>query len=266
MCIKLIRENFLECVNIGRDFVRLLQAVSKIPEFIELWRDILYNPKTLSPEFSGILQILSIRTSKRYLACRLTPDMESKLVFLSTQVKFGQQTKYQLWFCKRYLSSPESQSLVCDFIRYMCAVIHPTNEMLNSNIVPRWVIIGWLLTKCTSNVMAAQAKLALFYDWLFYDKEKENIMNIEPGILVMHHCLKNHPTIAATLMDFLCRMTTEFCPALQAEVWEGIKNAFNDILEKQVIPDINLLINHPRLDEELRIMFGKKFPDICPNR
>ena len=204
-------------MKIGRDFIRLLQGVSKIPEFTEIWRDILYNPQNLSPTFSGILQILSARTSRRFIASRLTPEMESKLNFLATQVEFGNHQRYQTWFTRKYFHGPESETLVCDCIRYICCVIHPTNEILNSNIVPRWVLLGWLLTTTSSNVMAAQAKLALFYDWFFYNPELDSIMNIEPGILIINHSLKVHPTIAATLMDFLIRMTAEFCPELSKE-------------------------------------------------
>ena len=54
----------------------------------------------------------------------------------------------------------------------------------------RWAVIGWLLTTCTNQVAASNAKLALFYDWLFFDSEKDNIMNIEPAILVMHHSMR----------------------------------------------------------------------------
>ncbi len=52
-------------------------------------------------------------------------------------------------FCLQYLSTPESQSLRCDLIRYICAVIHPSNDVLCSDIIPRWAVIGWLLTTCT---------------------------------------------------------------------------------------------------------------------
>jgi hypothetical protein len=34
------------------------------------------------------------------------------------------------------------------------------------------VFAGWLLTTCTNPVAASNAKLALFYDWLFFDAEK----------------------------------------------------------------------------------------------
>lgn len=207
----------MECFIIGRDLVRLLQNVARIPEMELLWRDLLHNPQTLSPQFTGvwevwistvmypfwteimctvqsvyvllnwsvlscpagILQLLTSRTSRKFLACRLTPDMETKLLFMTSrvnthkhwhltlkpqyiydlkgkrscspwlQVRFGQQKRYQDWFQRQYLSTAESQSLRCDLIRYICGVVHPSNEVLSSDILPRWAIIGWLLTTCT---------------------------------------------------------------------------------------------------------------------
>lgn len=64
-------------------------------------------------------------------------------------MRFGQQKRYQDWFQRQYLSTPDSQSLRCDLIRYICGVVHPSNEVLSSDILPRWAIIGWLLTTCT---------------------------------------------------------------------------------------------------------------------
>lgn len=40
-------------------------------------------PSTLG---SGILQLLQSRTSRKFLACRLTPDMETKLLFMTSRV------------------------------------------------------------------------------------------------------------------------------------------------------------------------------------
>ena len=62
-----------------------------------------------------------------------------------------------------------------------------------------------------SNVAAASAKLALFWDWLFYGHSKKadnnNIMNIEPAILVMQHSMKPHLAITVSLLDFLVRVS-----------------------------------------------------------
>ena len=56
--VTLVRERFAECLSIGRDFLRLLQIVARIPEFEQLWKDILLNPKILSPNFTGKITVL----------------------------------------------------------------------------------------------------------------------------------------------------------------------------------------------------------------
>lgn len=35
---------------------------------------------------------------------------------------------------------------------------------------------------------------------------------LEPAILVMHHSMKPHPAITATLLDFMCRVRTPAFP------------------------------------------------------
>ncbi|XP_062343310.1 integrator complex subunit 3 isoform X2 [Osmerus eperlanus] len=262
-CISMLRDKFMECVIIGRDLVRLLQIVARIPEMDLLWRDLLHTPQNLSPQYTGLLQLLTARTSRKFLACRLTPDMETKLLFMTSRVRFGQQKRYQDWFQRQYLSTAESQSLRCDLIRYICGVVHPSNEVLSSDILPRWAIIGWLLTTCTSNVAASNAKLALFYDWLFFSPEKDSIMNIEPAILVMHHSMKPHPAITATLLDFMCRIIPHFFPPLEVQVRQGVFNSLNFIMEKRVLAHLAPLFDNPKLDRELRSMLRERFPEFC---
>ncbi|KAG8247550.1 Integrator complex subunit 3 [Homalodisca vitripennis] len=189
--------------------------------------------------------------------------MERKVVFLTSHVRFGQHKRYQDWFQKQYLATPESQTLRIDLIRFIVGVIHPTNELLCSDIIPRWAIIGWLLTSCTSNVAAANAKLALFYDWLFFDTERDNIMNIEPAILVMHHSMRSHPVVTATLLDFLCRIIPNFYPPLSEKVRQGIYASLRHIMEKRVLSTLYTLFDHSRLDKELRVMVRETFQEFC---
>lgn len=261
--ISIMREHFQECLVIGRDLVRLLQNVARIPEFEQLWKDILLAPKNLSQNFTGVLQLLQNRTSRRFLQSRLTPEMERKLVFLTSQVRFGNHKRYQDWFQRQYLATPESQSLRCDIIRFIVGVIHPTNELLCSDIIPRWAVIGWLLTTCTSNVAVSNAKLALFYDWLFFDVEKDNIMNIEPAILVMHHSMRSHPAVTATLLDFLCKIVANFYPPLTDKVRAGIFSSLRQILDKRVLPSLLPLFDNSKLDRELRNMVKETFKEFC---
>ncbi|XP_017875170.1 integrator complex subunit 3 isoform X3 [Ceratina calcarata] len=261
--VSLIKERMVDCMAIGRDLVRLLQNVARISEFEGLWKDVLYNPKSLCPTFTGVLQLLQTRTSRRFLQSRLTPDMERKLVFLTSQVRFGNHKRYQDWFQRQYLATPESQSLRCDLIRFIVGVIHPTNELLCSDIIPRWAVIGWLFTTCTSTVAASNAKLALFYDWLFFEPEKDNIMNIEPAILVMHNSMRSHPPVTATLLDFLCRIIPNFYPPLTEKVRNGIFSSLRQILEKRVLPSLYPLFDSPKLDRELRSKIRETFKEFC---
>lgn len=261
--VSLLREKFNDCLMIGRDLIRLLQNVARIPEFEQFWKDMLHNPKSLSPQFGGVLTLLQTRTSRRFLQSRLTPDMEQKLVFLTSNVRFGNHKRYQDWFQRQYLGTPEAQSLRCDLIRFIVGVIHPTNELLCSDIIPRWAVIGWLLTTCTSTIATTNAKLALFYDWLFYDPEKDNIMNIEPAILVMHHSMRSHPVVTATLLDFLCRIIPNFYPLMSERVKNGIYTSLKQILEKRVLPALYPLFDSSKLDRELKMMIHDTFPDFC---
>ncbi|CAG5134392.1 unnamed protein product, partial [Candidula unifasciata] len=263
LCISLLRSHWQECMQIGRDLIRLLQNVARIPEFDILWKEILFNPTSLSPTFTGVSQLLQIRTSRKFLVARLTPDMENKLIFLITKVRFGSQKRYQDWFQRQYLSTPESQSLRCDLIRYICAVFHPSNELLCSDIIPRWAVIGWLLTTCTSNVAASDAKLALFYDWLFFDPEKDSIMNIEPAVLVMFHSMRPHPAITATLLDFMCRIMNNFSIQHTAQIRNSIFTALRTILDKRVLPSLSPLFDNPKLDKELRTLLRENFVEFC---
>jgi integrator complex subunit 3 len=262
--MSLIRERFQDIIPLGRDFVRLLQNIARLPEFAQLWKEILTTPKVLHPTFTGIFQMLSIRTSRHFIGNRITPDIETKLHFFTSNVKFGNHKRYQDWFQDRYFATPESQSLRSDVIRYIINAIHPTNELLCSDITPRWAIIGWLLTSCTNPVALTNAKLAIFYDWLCFDPARDNIMNVEPGILVMYHSIKNVPLVSSTLLDFLCRIMKNFYPKGEERIRGGVYNSLKVILEKQVIPNLHPLFESPKLDKDLRGAIRENFKEFMP--
>lgn len=49
----------------------------------------------------------------------------------------------------------------------------------------------------------SNAKLALLYDWLFFNRSKDNVMNLEPGMLLIIHSIRKYSEITLSLVEFL---------------------------------------------------------------
>eukprot|EP00005_Dracoamoeba_jomungandri_P009610 CAMPEP_0174266922 /NCGR_PEP_ID=MMETSP0439-20130205/31905_1 /TAXON_ID=0 /ORGANISM="Stereomyxa ramosa, Strain Chinc5" /LENGTH=1204 /DNA_ID=CAMNT_0015354171 /DNA_START=38 /DNA_END=3652 /DNA_ORIENTATION=+ len=251
-CVSLLKEKFDDCRTIGRDLVRLLNDVRKIPELGAVWKDMMYNPSALSTTFTGVKEILSMKTSRRFLTSRLNPDMESKILFILKNVKMGYQKRYQTWFMQKYLMTPESESLICDLIRYICGVYHPPNHVLCSDIVPRWAIIGWLLRCVKTSYMAQSAKNALFYDWLFFNPKTDSIMNIEPAILLMMHSIPKYSKITSELIKFLVTAIDSYDEAHKDLIRHGIHNSLAVLLDKCVVTSLLPLYNCHAIEPAVR--------------
>jgi len=252
LCVDLLQNRWTECMVIGRDLVRLLQEVAKIPEFESLWKDIYTKPTSLSPSFTGGLgQLLSIRTPRVYAQSRLTPEQETQLMWMMKNIKMGNQKRHQTWFVSKHLNTPESESLIPDMIRFICCCWHPPNQLLSSDIIPRWAVIGWLLKCVRTPYMAANAKLALFYDWLFFVLATDNIMNIEPAMLLMMHSLSKYAGLTATLLEFLVLTMELYEPTKQDMVRQGVHNSLKIMLSKGVVGTLAPLLSCPTLDPKI---------------
>lgn len=59
---------------------------------------------------------------------------------------------------------------------YVVSVYHPSNRVISSDVIPRYMVIKWLLTCITTNYGAQNAKLALFIDWFTYKRDCGKIM------------------------------------------------------------------------------------------
>uniref|UniRef100_A0A1I8F404 Mediator of RNA polymerase II transcription subunit 23 n=1 Tax=Macrostomum lignano TaxID=282301 RepID=A0A1I8F404_9PLAT len=163
---------------------RLLATdLAKLPEFERLWSEILHSPTSLSPKFTGVSQLLAQPPSPVCITSRLTHDMEQRIKWYLKFVHMGSHKRYLDWLTRKYLNTPESQSLRVDWIRFVVTQVHPSNETIASEVVQRWAFISWLILSCTSPTVVCNMKLALYYDWLMFDPAQHNLMNIEPGVL-----------------------------------------------------------------------------------
>lgn len=252
-CVKMLREKFNLCLRIGRDLVRLLLDLVHVPEFQAVWKDLLYDPHTFGvDEFLDISTLYNTRTSKWYFLLRVTPQMESQLRFLLTHVRFGSQKRYQVWFTKKFLSTTEKNAVVVDLVRFICCAHHPSNDIIQSDIIPRWAVIGWLLKSSMKNYVEANSKLALFYDWLFFNEKVDSIMNIEPAILLMVHSIPSYIDITNSLLEFLFILLDNYDLERKEIVLRGISTAFHTLLRKGVVESLYVLTSCDKLSPNLK--------------
>ncbi|ONK77505.1 uncharacterized protein A4U43_C02F7280 [Asparagus officinalis] len=252
-CVKALRQRFALCMKIGRDLVRLLQDLVFIPEFREIWKDLLFDPSKFQvPGFTDISQLYCVRTSSQYFLLRISPEMETHLRFLLTHVKWGNQKRYQAWFAKKHLSLPGSETVIIDIVRFICCAHHPSNEIIHSDVISRWAVIGWLLTCCRKNYFLANVKLALFYDWLFFDEKVDNIMNIEPAMLLMVNSLPQYVDITHTLLEFLFLLVDNYDVHRKEMIARGASTSFGILVRKGVIRSLEPLISCSLLSPLLR--------------
>ncbi|GMH00004.1 hypothetical protein Nepgr_001843 [Nepenthes gracilis] len=263
-CVRTIRKQFPLCLKMGRDLIRLLQDLVHIPELRVVWRDLVLNPASFkTPEFSDLSNVYSLRTSSRYFLLRITPEMETQLRFLLTHVKLGSQKRHQAWFAGKFLSCPDRETLICDIVRFICCAHHPSNEIIQSDVIPRWAVIGWLLKCCTKNYVEANVKLALFYDWLFFDEMVDNIMNIEPAILLMVNSIPRYIDITQSLLEFLILLVENYDVERRLVILKGVSSALSVLVRRGVIPSLDVLTSceaiSPFLKEMLqKFLFGMK--------
>ncbi|XP_026425351.1 uncharacterized protein LOC113321656 [Papaver somniferum] len=241
-CVRMLRKHFQICLRIGRDLVRLLQDLVYVPEFRAVWKDLLSNPLEFrTPEFSDISQLYCLRTSSRYFLLRISPEMETQLRFLLTHVRWGHQKRYQEWFARKFLCRNEGDSVICDIVRFICCAHHPPNEIIQSDVISRWAVIGWLLKCCRKYYIEANTKLALFYDWLFFDERTDNVMNIEPGILLIMNSVPRYIDMTRTLIEFLFLLMDNYDVQRKNLTVRGLSTAFRVLLKKGVVQSLDAL-------------------------
>ncbi|KAJ6754997.1 INTEGRATOR COMPLEX SUBUNIT 3 [Salix purpurea] len=252
-CVKMLREQFNLCMKIGRDLIRLLRDLVHVPEFQAIWKDMVLNPSEFRTEgFSDISQLYCSRTSSRYFLLRITPEMEAHLRFLLMHVKFGNQKRYQMWFAKKFLFGQERETIVADIIRFICCAHHPSNETIQSDIIPRWAVIGWLLKSCRKKYVEANTKLALFYDWLFFDEKIDNIMNIEPAMLLMVCSIPKYVDITHSLLEFLLFIAENYEVDRNYVIIRGLSSSMRVLVQKGVVRSMDILTSCDALSPLLR--------------
>ncbi|KAI8078774.1 protein-domain-containing protein [Halteromyces radiatus] len=259
--ITLLRQKWHECSSIGRDLIRGLHDVYHLPEFRSFWIDMLEHPQKISPNFQGIESVLKTPTSKDFLRARLTPDMEHKLMYILQHLRIGQFQRNLGWFIQRFLSTPEAEPFYTDIIRFIVAGWYPNNQILQSDIVPRYVVIGSMIRAIKSTVVAANVKTALIYDWLFFTPT-DNIMFIEPAMLLIERSAERYPYITASLIEFINQSILEYYKPMTDYMMKCVKCGMQLMLSKSVIRSLLFIYQCPSTDQYTKQIMHTLFEEF----
>ncbi|CAH8596446.1 unnamed protein product [Schistosoma haematobium] len=269
---ELVRKNFDRCAQIGRDFIRLLHGVARLEPMKRLWDDTLQNISSLSSHFSSPAEILEITTPQCFTQTLIPHEMEQWVRWMMKNVHCVPRVpvhRYQDFFQRKFFSTPESQSLRVCLLRYVVTYFYPDNEMLASTLIPRWNVVSWILSQSTCPVATVNAKLALFYDWLFF-KPNDCIMNLvtlmtDSGPPTDPRLTRGHAAILAgavptnlnsTLTENLPKpilTTSEIIPSLQTSIPNTLQQnplpftVSQDDSKTSIIPARNTLPTLPSL-------------------
>ncbi|BAT12870.1 Os11g0171400, partial [Oryza sativa Japonica Group] len=238
-----LRDHTQVCELIGRDLVRCLHELVLVQEFHELWKDSM---------LGRAAEICRIGMPGWCTAMAVSPEMETQLLFMMNNVRWGNQKRYQLWFARKHLMVPGGEERIPDIVRFICCGYHPTNKVMQSGVIARWAVIGWLLTSCNKSYVQANAKVALFYDWLFFDEGKGNLMNIEPAMLLMVNSVSQYTDITNMLLEFLFLLVENYDVRRKEAIAECVRNAFAVLVKKGVVPSLDILTCCEKLSPMLR--------------
>eukprot|EP00002_Diphylleia_rotans_P020209 TRINITY_DN3922_c0_g1_i3.p1 TRINITY_DN3922_c0_g1~~TRINITY_DN3922_c0_g1_i3.p1 ORF type:complete len:1096 (-),score=191.72 TRINITY_DN3922_c0_g1_i3:731-4018(-) len=263
LCQLIWQNKMDECLLLGKDLMRVFYEARKVPQIGEIWS------RFCNENASMLSKALATRTPKEFLTNRVSIDLATQIKFILTEVKLGSQERYLQWFNQRHLDLPTSLTLLPDIIRFICCTIHPTNQMLASDLTPRYVALGSFLqlaifkaSQMSTWDYVFQSLLALFYDWLFTDQRSTNIMNIEPGALLLVKSLPRYAAISIRIMEFLLKASTEYWPEQASVMRANINHSLHIIASNKVVSSYNVITNSQVLEAALVDQFLAAFPKV----
>uniref|UniRef100_A0A915DEG3 SOSS complex subunit A homolog n=1 Tax=Ditylenchus dipsaci TaxID=166011 RepID=A0A915DEG3_9BILA len=245
---------------LGRDLVLVLMRLSKIPQFIPLWKTLLHNPSALLPKFNGIGQLMSMPCSNFLLSFRVSLHVSRRVEFL-LKLKNLAGSKHLDWFAKIHLSAVDSGSLRAEIMRYVWYNIHLPEFQQPAAIETRAQFLNWLLRNAKAGAEMQWCKLMLLFDWLGFENQPPNSLTfVEPAFSVIRHLISSYPPLANSLVDFLIRISNTFHPSLTSYFSNCITTAMVS-LSAAGMPIADVLDN-PRLEKPLKDSFRETFPGV----
>ncbi|OIR57804.1 MAG: uncharacterized protein A8A55_1415 [Amphiamblys sp. WSBS2006] len=198
---------------LGKDAIRLLVSVSRIPEFAEIL-------STWPVELS--------LPPQEVIAAQIPLVVENKVKYI-----LEHPPSYHMeWLLGKHFQAG-SDYLAVDTIRFICLCVHPSEETRKTCMARWWLVRNILLTIQDSAVLS-YAYLTLFYDWLFYDGIP---MNIEPSYLLLEGAVVHEKDLFNKIFDFLVLLSSRF--SQRVDVKTSIGKAFKHAIDSEIATNVN---------------------------
>ncbi|GMF13999.1 unnamed protein product [Phytophthora lilii] len=295
LCTTLWNRRQADVAQLGREIVRVLSDAKDIPGMNALWKQLRNVRDTAEPEKDvtvfSVAQLMAIPTPPRYLAYRLNPKMEDWIRDTLSEVVFLPVFEQPWIGCSRagpralylrrippFQSGSKLQShttishsgLVVPPLVSNCAYVYHFAicycQCPSANNFPRFCVDSH--GSKTPSVLA-RVQLAMFFDYLYF-KPSDNIMTVEPAILLMVKSLKSHPMVTLAMIQFLVFAVEKFAASAvnRKLMQKGVSTAFAMILKLGVVPSILPLQSFPMLQSsasELQSELHRIFPEHFPS-
>lgn len=250
------RESIL---GIGKELIRCLIPISKanIPEIKAIMEDIAKcSGSDNTPIYLHLLSSQHPFTGLNpYVHIHIPPLMERMLIFMLTEVKKASYVKYFSWISKRFQIVRESErSILIDITRFIITCFH-SFILKRSDITPRWLLLGYILKVTKNEVLSGEIKQAIFFDWLFYNKDKDSIYLIEPGLLVIFNSIREFSQLTMELIDFLDVYSENFDLQNKQGIRKSITEAFQQGEVYGIVTSLKNIFKEDKIDEDIKKVF-----------
>ena len=231
-------------ISIGKSNIELINTIKK----------------DMSENYEQILSITnSIEGANMFTRVNIPYLMEKMINYILTSIKRTPVTYnyYLNWLFHQYkIENSIGNTLLVDITRYIMTNYYYYFGNHVDDIVPRCLILCYLLKHIKNHIIASEVKQTIFLDLILFDKNKDNYSLIEPCLNCIIINLKDYPEISEELIEFLEHYAKHFDSKNAQKRINSICDAFL-MFEKRDrnITDFHQLIMSSKMEEKFKNSF-----------
>ena len=246
-----------DILKIGRELIRILIQIAKCD--IEIINTISEDIAKNNNYYSILSKSYQIQGYDEFVQMNIPPLMEKMIIFILTKVKKSTSlyVKYLSWISKKFnLETAIGQTMLVDISRYIITnYFFYKNNSKTSDPTPRWLLLGYFLKIIKNELISALIKQAIFYDWICFKKDKDNVNLIEPAVQIIFYSAKEYPDLTMELLEFLDCYSEYFDKNNKNICKNCIYDAFKAAEATQIVPNLLILLKEEKISPEIKKIY-----------